>query len=136
MDAAMPYQHQPEYAVDNDSTSDERTYATLTHLVGLLSFVDAGIGFLSLIATAIMWQVKKGESHWLDDHLKEAVNFQISLLIWSLIVVVFLVVTIGVGGIIAIPFMIGIRLIGCIRGAMFANKGRYYRYPASWRIIS
>ena len=136
MDAAMPYEHQPNYAVDQHSTSDQRTYTTLTHLVGLTSFLDLGIGFVSLIATLVMWQVKKGESHWMDDHLKEAMNFQISLLIWSAIAAIATVITLGAAAILFVPFLIIIRLVGCIRAAIFANKGRYYRYPASWRFIS
>jgi uncharacterized protein len=121
-------------AIDPHSTSDERTYAVMTHLVGLLAFLDLGL-FISPVATLVMWQVKKGESHWLDDHLKEAMNFQISLLIWSLIAVVVSVLTLGIGAVVMVPFLIALRLVGCIRGAIWANKGRYHRYPASWRFI-
>lgn len=133
MEAAMT--QDPHIAVDEHATSDERTYATLTHLAGLISFLDFGI-MLGLIATLIMWQVKKNETEWLDDHLKEAMNFQIALLIWNIIAVVAAIVTFGAAAVVFIPFLIILRLVGSIRGAMYANKGRYYRYPASWRIIS
>jgi len=132
MDAAMPAP--PPYATDEHASSDERTYALMTHLVGLLSFIDAGV-LISPVATLIMWQVKKNENPWLDDHLKEAMNFQISLLLWSIIGFLLILITFGVGAIIVVPALVVLRLVGCIRGAIFANKGRYYRYPASWRLI-
>jgi|GEM_PF-4791877 len=122
-------------ASDELATSDERTYAVITHLVGLLSFLDFGL-VISPLATLIMWQVKKGESHWLDDHLKEAMNFQISLLIWGVIALVLTLLTLGLAAVIMAPFLIVLRLFGCIRAAVYANQARYHRYPASWRLIS
>jgi hypothetical protein len=124
-----------DVASDELATSDERTYAVITHLVGLLAFLDLGL-VISPVATLIMWQVKKGESHWLDDHLKEAMNFQLSLLIWSAIVFVIGFLTLGLGWAIGGVFVILLRLFGCIRAAVYANQARYHRYPASWRLIS
>ncbi len=133
MDAAMS--HHTEFAVDDLATSDERTYATITHLTGLISVMD-GMGLISLPVAIIMWQVKKNESPWLDDHLKEAVNFQISLFIWMLIMGVAAIVTLGLAVIPLLIFTTILRLVGCIRAGVYANKGRYHRYPASWRIIA
>jgi len=133
MDAVM--QHDTRFAYDDLASEHERTYATLTHLAGLLSFLDLGV-LLSPLATLIMWQVKKGESPWLDDHLKEAMNFQISLLIWFVIMLVATIVTFGAAAFLFIPFLFILRLVGCIRAAVYANKGRYHRYPASWRVIA
>ncbi len=133
MDAAMTQDN--NFAVDQHATDDQRTYATLTHLSGLISVMD-GMGLISLPVAIIMWQVKKKESPWLDDHLKEAVNFQISMLIWSLIAGLIILITFGIGVIFMLPFLIILRLVGCIRAAVYATKGRYHRYPASWRIIA
>jgi len=133
MDAVMT-NDPSHYAVDEHATSDERTYATLTHLTGLISVLD-GLGLISFITSLILWQVKKNESPWLDDHLKEAVNFQISMLIWGVIALLVIIFTFGLGALVAAPFLLILRLTGCIRGAIFANRGRYYRYPMSFRFI-
>lgn len=133
MDAAMPHRTYND-AADQHATGDQRTYVTLTHLAGLLSVLDIGL-FISPLATALLWQIKKGESHWMDDHLKEAMNFQISLLFWGLIGVLVAILSIGL---LAIPIMIALyalRVIGCVRAAIYANKGRYHRYPACWRVF-
>ena len=134
MDAVM-HHHDTRFALDEYASEHERTYATLTHLVGLVSILDLGF-FLSPIATLIMWQVKKNESPWLDDHLKEAMNFQISLLIWNVIAFVAIAVTFGAAIVFFLPFLFILRLVGCIRAAVYANKSRYHRYPASWRVIA
>jgi uncharacterized Tic20 family protein len=123
-------------AYDPDATNDERSYALFMHLSLLAHIV------LSIIAIAIpiiMWSVKKGESPFLDDHGREAINFQISLMIWS---VVFALVSIplgfltcGVGFIVAlVPYVLGI--VGMIQAATAANRGEFYRYPMTMRFLN
>ncbi len=130
---------------DDMATEAERTYSTFQHLVGLTSMVD-GMGFLGLIGSIIMWRIKANESPFYDDHGRETVNFQISLLIYlfagGIILGLFTLITFGVGIIIAAPlaviggiFLIVIRLVGCIRGAIAANRGEYYRYPMCMRFL-
>ncbi len=130
---------------DEQATEAERTYTTFQHLVGLTSMID-GMGFLGLIGSIIMWRIKADESPFYDDHGRETVNFQISLLIYlfggGLILGLFTLITFGLGAIIAVPlmilgtlFLIVIRLVGCIRGSIAANKGEYYRYPMCMRFL-
>ncbi len=113
---------------DPDATADERTYATFIHLTILLfHFV------IPIIPALIMWQIKKARSPFLDDHGKEAVNFQISLLIYFVVSAVLSAVLIG------IPMMIGVYvlgIVGMIMGAVAANRGEYFRYPMCMRLIA
>lgn len=147
----MPSYAMPEPATSAErfhdalATADERTYTTFQHLVGLANLVS-GVPLIGLIATLIMWQVKKAQSPFLDDHGREAMNFQISLLIYTvagvLAAVIFTIVTLGFGAVLVVPlgilgtiFLIVLQLVGCIRGAMFANRGEYYRYPMCIRVL-
>ncbi len=122
-------------AYDPDATDDERTYALLMHLSLLAHMV------LTIIAFGIpliMWLVKKDESSFLDDHGREAVNFQISLLIWSIIFTVVAIplsiITCGVGVVVAfIPTVVAI--VGMIQASVAANRGEFYRYPMTFRIV-
>ncbi|MHC4975192.1 MAG: DUF4870 domain-containing protein [Planctomycetota bacterium] len=116
--------HQYEPVVDNDADTNERTYALFNHLVGTLSVLDA-VGFFSVIGTLVMWQIRKNDSPFLDDHGREAMNFQLSLLLFA-------IVSFGI----LIPVLYILRLVGCIRGAMAANRGEFYRYPCCIRFIS
>lgn len=130
---------------DELATESERTYTTFGHLIGLVSALDA-MGILGLIGSIIMWRIKAKESPFYDDHGREAVNFQISLLIYmiggAIILGLFTAITLGVGiiltgpaAVLGILFLIVIRLVGCIRGAIAANRGEYYRYPMCLRFL-
>jgi len=140
---AMPQSNtNPDRFVDDLATPDERTYTTFQHLVGLLSLTSSGIPLLGLIATLIMWQIKKSQSPYLEDHGREAMNFQISLVIYAvggaIAVALFGVLTLGLGWLL-FPvgglFLIVLQLVGSIRGAMAANRGEYYRYPMTIRVL-
>ncbi|MFG0247037.1 MAG: DUF4870 domain-containing protein [Phycisphaerales bacterium JB052] len=122
-------------AYDPDATDDERTYALLMHLSLLAHLV------LTLIAFGIpliMWLVKKEESPFLDDHGREAVNFQISLFIWSIIFTVaaipISIITCGIGVVVAfVPTVVAV--VGMIQAAIAANRGEFYRYPMTFRFV-
>ena len=122
MDAAMRYE--PGIAIDDQTTSGERAYAACIDLVVL-----AGIPILPQL---IMWLIKRDESPFLDDHGKEALNFQISAILLTMIAVVLVVVGVGILMLLAIgPFV----LISSIVAAVRASQGRYFRYPMTFRLI-
>lgn len=52
--------------------SDEKTMAMLAHLIG---------GITCLLGPLIIWLIKKDESPFVNDQGKEAVNFQLSILL-------------------------------------------------------
>jgi len=130
---AMPTQH-PSFTYDEHADSNERQWGMLTHLVGLLSLADMSI--LGPIATFVLWKMKGKESPYLDDHGREALNFQLSMLLYSIVGTV--AVAIVSLGILVLPWIIAmvvVRLVGGIRGAIAAYEGRYYRYPVCIRFI-
>ncbi|MEM9065797.1 MAG: DUF4870 domain-containing protein [Planctomycetota bacterium] len=109
----------------------ERTYATFLHLTYLLSFVAPVLG--PLIGALVMWLIKKDESQLIHDHGKEVVNFQISLLIYTLISAVLTVVLIGFPMLAAVAVL---GIVGMIMGAIAGNRGVYFRYPVCLRLIA
>lgn len=121
--------------VDPHADESERTYATFLHLVGLLSLLDAMV--LGLVGSIVMWRIKAKVSPFLDDHGREAVNFQLSLLLYTFVGSAFFAIfTLGLGVLPWIAAIYIVRLIGCIRGAMASHRGEYYRYPVCIRFIS
>ncbi len=125
-------------AYDQYADANERTYALFTHLVGLVSLSSGGLPLLGLIGTIIMWRIKAAESPFLDDHGREATNFQLSLILYTLLGVAFMIVTLGIGALLAVPGMIAmvvLSIFGQVRGAMAAHRGEYYRYPCCVRFI-
>lgn len=143
--AMSPSAAQSERYVDPTVDDGVRTYGMFEHLVGLLSAMDAGMGVLGLVGAIVLWRIKANEAHFLDDHGREAVNFQISLLAYvfggTVAAVLFSIVTLGIGSVvfaltpIGVVALIVLRMVGCIRGAMAAHRGEYYRYPMCIRFI-
>ncbi len=127
----MPnYQQSPNgRLIDSDSTPDERTYATFMHLsVFAVNFT----GIIILVAL-VMWLIKRKQSRFLDDHGKEAVNFQISLLIYSLISGLLVFVLVGIPMLVAV-YLLG--MVGSVLAAIAANRGEFYRYPMTIRLVA
>ncbi len=104
-------------------SKDDQTMAMLCHLLGILT------GF---VGPLIIWLVKKEQSPFVDDQGKEALNFQITLLIGYIIGGATIIFCIGA---IIAPLVWLAGLIFGIMGAMAANKGEAYRYPFALRLI-
>lgn len=107
----------------------EKGYSVGMHLTSLAMTV------VPVVPALIMWLIKRDESPYVDDHGKEVVNFQISLVIYSVGATIFSFVTAGFGVILVWPPIFVLGMVGLIMGAVAAGKGRYYRYPACVRLI-
>ena len=121
-------------ARDLSAPESERTYAMFIHLVGLISMLEWVTSVAALIAVGVMWAIRRKDSPFLDDHGRESMNFQISIMVYFVIGVV--LSPIGVGAVILAVGIPILRLVGCIRGAMAAHRGEFYRYPMCFRFLS
>ncbi len=122
--------HTPEENMQAVSR-DERTWAMLAHLSGLLGY-SVLPAFGHILGPLIIWLVKKDQSWFIEDQAKEALNFQISMSIYALISGVLVVVLVGFL-LLGIIYVLGIILI--IIAALKANNGEQYRYPFTIRFI-
>lgn len=71
-------------------------------------------------------------------HATESMNFQLTVLIFTVVAVVFSIGTFGLGLLIVVPASIAVSiaaLIFMILGAVAANEGREFRYPLSIRFV-
>lgn len=111
------------------NTEEERTYAMFCHLGALSGFVAP---FGNIIVPLILWLTKRESSPFVDMHGKEALNFQISLLIYSLISAVLILVLVG------IFLLAGLCIFGLvivIIAGVKAKSGESFRYPLTIRFI-
>lgn len=107
--------------------SDEKTMAMLAHLIG---------GITCLLGPLIIWLIKRDESPFVNDQGKEAVNFQLSILLGY--VVTGILSFIPVVQCITWMFFPLLGIAGLIFGILAgleANKGVVYRYPYALRFI-
>ncbi|MED5238087.1 MAG: DUF4870 domain-containing protein [Pseudomonadota bacterium] len=109
---------------------EERSQAMACHLLALIGFV---IPFGNLVGPLIMWVVKKDESSFVDDQGKEAVNFNITILIAFFVSFLLTFVVIGA---ILMPIIGLFWLVMTIIAGLKANEGVTYRYPLTLRLIN
>jgi uncharacterized protein len=105
-------------------SNDDKNIATVTHLGGTV---------FSFIPALIVWILKKDDSAYIADQAKEALNFQITVLIAQFIAAVLAIILIGFlfMGLIWLA-----NVVLCIIAAISTSKGETYRYPFCLRLIN
>lgn len=111
-------------------TDEDKTLAALCHVLGIFT------GFLGPL---VIWLVKKDSSPFLDHHGREALNFQLTMLLvlMSLGAVTFVLMFIFVG-IFLIPVIIVLQILAIvaeIMAAVAAANGEWHRYPFCIRLV-
>lgn len=104
-------------------SSDERTMAILCHVLSI---------FFWIFPSLIIYLIKKEESPYVASHAKEALNFQISIFIFSIIAGILVLLLVGIFLLIAIYFL---NIILCIIATIKASDNILYRYPFTIRLI-
>ena len=107
-----------------------RTWSAFCHASALLGVFMHFPGHL--LAPLIVWLLKRDESLEIDAHGKEALNFQISMLIYNAIAAVFCIVLIGF---LLLPLLWILNAVFVIIAAIKASDGELYRYPMTIRFI-
>ncbi len=111
-------------------SKEERNWAMLAHLSGLLAFATLIGGILGPL---VMWLIRKDDMTFAADQAKEALNFQISVFVAGLIAGVLCLVLIGF---VLLALLVIVDLILVIIAAVKASEGVAYRYPFNLRLIS
>ena len=110
-------------------SNDETNWGMFAHLSALIGFI---IPFGSIIGPLVIWLTKGKEMEFVGTEAKEALNFQITMLIAFLIcwVLVFVLIGFLLMALVAIA-----DLILVIMAAVSASKGQPYRYPFALRLV-
>src|SRR4051812_2721982 len=112
--AAPPTQLNPE---------DEKLWATLTHVGGIV---------FHWLAPLIAYLVLKDRGPFVRWHTRQALNFQLTVLIAYIAGGVLLLVFVGI---IVIFAAFAVNIIFGIIAAMAANRGEFYRYPIAIEFV-
>ena len=109
---------------------EDRNLLVVTHLCQLISLFT-GVG--GLIVPLVIWLTQKDQILGMDEHGKAIVNFQISLLIYSLVCIpLMLLCGLGILGLIIIGIIdIVLPIINAIR----ASNGEGPEYPLTLSLI-
>jgi uncharacterized Tic20 family protein len=107
-----------------------RTWNILCHASALLGVFFHFPGHI--LGPLIVWLAKRHDSPEIDAHGKESLNFQISMLLYNAIAVVFCLVLIGF---FVLPILWVLNAVFVIVASIQASDGKLYRYPMTIRFI-
>lgn len=126
-DAPSPPAEPPPPPPPEGPTSDDKTMALLAHLLA----IPAGI-----FGPLIIWLIKKDQSAFVNDQGKEALNFQLTVMLAGFAMGI--MVLIPLVGCLVLPALLALglaNLILSVIGGVKANEGVRYRYPFNFRLI-
>jgi hypothetical protein len=104
--------------------SNDKNIVTITHLGGIL---------FSFIPSLIVWLLKKDDCEYIATQAKEALNFQITLLLAQFVAYVLIFILVGF---LLLGLIWVFNVVFCIIAAISSSKGEYYRYPLTLRLIN
>jgi len=107
------------------ANSDEKTWAMLAHFGGIV---------LGFIAPLIVFLVKGNESPTVRAHSVEALNFQITWGVATIIATIIGICTFGL--LFFLPFITwAVIIVFSIIAGLKANEGQLYTYPVTVRLV-
>ncbi len=118
-----------------------RNWAMGCHLAALAVYL--GIPFGNILGPLIIWLVKKDEIPLVDENGKEALNFQISLLIYGAAAVIMIVVFSVTIILIPLAILLGmliflfalVNLVLIVIAALKVSNGESFQYPLTIRLL-
>lgn len=119
-------------------TDEQRNWAVAAH-IGALVTAWFAFGFIAPLLVMLL----KTNDPFVRRHAVESLNFQISLLIYSVVgtvgTIVIAALTLGIGLLVLIPVILVIlvvALVAILQATMRASRGEDYRYPLTLRFVS
>jgi uncharacterized Tic20 family protein len=109
-----------------ETSKDARMWAMFAHLAGFAGLLPVLPAVGSVIGPLIIWVLKKDLFPFVDEQGKEAVNFQITMLIYGIVAGLLILACVGA---VLLPAVIIVDMVLIIIAAIKANDGYHYRYP-------
>ncbi|MGH8895907.1 MAG: DUF4870 domain-containing protein [Egibacteraceae bacterium] len=125
----LPPSADEQSRADPGLPQDVRNWALGAHLS---AFIGAWVA-LAFIGPLVVWLIKREEHPFIAMHAREALNFNLSVLLYGFVALLLSLLVIG------LPILIGIAiawLVLTIVATVKAANGEEYRYPLTIRFIS
>jgi uncharacterized protein len=104
-------------------SESERNWAMLCHLSAFAGFF---FPFGGIIGPLICWLSRKDESAWVNENGKASMNFQLSILLYTVLTIPLCFILIGIP---IIGFLITLKVVCIIIASIKASKGERFKYP-------
>jgi uncharacterized protein len=129
---AQPNQPQQPQAAQPLSPAEERTWATITHVVSGGAMVLSA-GTLGFVASLVIYLVFRDRGPFVRAHAANAVNVQLTALIGLILSGVLMIVLVGF---VTYPLVVVAAVVIHVIAAMRANAGEWYNPPFTIRFVS
>lgn len=116
-------------------SADSRNLAVVAHLSALIGLA----GVPSFIGPLVVWLLHRDRDPWVAEQARDAVNFNLSLLVYAGAALALTILTVGLGLLVVVPVAIVAAvgwLVATVLAAIRAADGERYRYPFTLRLIS
>lgn len=116
-------------AASMSPSADSRNKAVFAHLSAFVTL----LGIPSPLGPLVAWLVWKDQDAFAADQAKEALNFNISVLLYGLVAAISLILLVGI---ILLPAVLIGWFVLTIVAAVAASRGETYRYPLTIRFLN
>ena len=116
-------------------TAEERNWAMGCHLAAFAGYL--GVPFGHILGPLLVWTIKRDTSAFINEHGKEAMNYNISISIYAAICIAVGFTIVGL--LIAIPAGIALAIADVvfrIIASLKASNGEKYAYPMTIRFLN
>jgi uncharacterized Tic20 family protein len=125
--AGTPPPPEPAGPSDREMDRDARTWAMICHLAGLAFLLPIVPIIGCVLGPLIVWLLKREQIPFVNEQGKEALNFQMTMLIYAIISAVLILACCV--GLIPLGVVIVLDILLTIMAALRVNEGQHYRYP-------
>ena len=109
------------------ATSDARAWATAGHLSAFVQFA----GIPAALGPLVIWLMKRDDPY-VEAHAREALNFNLSYMIYGFVSAVAIVLLIGL---VLLPAVLIAWFVLVINATVKASAGEFPQYPGTIRFI-
>jgi uncharacterized Tic20 family protein len=109
-------------------SSNSRNLAMVSHLSAFVAF----FGIPSLVGPLVLWLLNRDDPY-VEGQAKEALNFNISFLLYGVVAAISIVLLVGL---LALPAVLITWFVLVIVASVKAANGEDYRYPVTIRFVS
>lgn len=117
---------------------DERNLAMGVHIGTLCTTLFSGGIFLPLLVPLIARAVLKDATPALREHMRQQLNFQLTVAVVTVVGAIGSVMTLGLGLFALIPvllFLLAVEVVASVKGAIAASNGEHYNFPFSFEMV-
>ncbi len=103
----------------------ERNWAMLCHISTFAGYIMPLGGILGPL---ILWLSRKDQSEWIDYNGKQALNFQLSILLYMFLTIPLIFIVVGIP---IMVFLVFLEIVCVSIASIKSARGEVYRYPIS-----